>query len=304
MSSHFTRPCPICASANLGVVGPILHPQPTMVAGVAIDLGDETFSLRRCLDCGFQFKDPAIDPDKLLACYAAADSDNWGESPDPWQRKFDVLLEVLERHAPGRRILDVGCFNGAMLSYFGESWTRCGVEPSKAAADLARRRGVSVLADTLENINGSVEPFDAILAIDVVEHLVDPLRFFRNVSERLNRGGVFVVLTGNTAALAWQWQGSMYWYCSLPEHVSFYNRGSFEKLGSLSGMDCVECLDLGHKRLPISRWGTDTLKSAIYVTGRALGGFGLTPLRRIFVERRGPSIQTAKDHLICVLRKH
>jgi SAM-dependent methyltransferase len=303
MSSHFTRACPLCASANQIVVGPILHPQPTLVAGVVVDLGGQDFSLRRCLDCGFQFKDPVIDPNKLLACYAAADSDNWDESPDPWQRKFDVLLEVLERHTRGRRILDVGCFNGAMLQYFGDNWDRYGIEPSKSAADLARQRGVNVLADTLEGLPDATEAFDVIVASDLVEHLVEPVPFFRQVADRLKPNGIFMLLTGNTDALAWRMLGSMYWYCCLPEHVSFYNRTSLERLGNMLGLECVELFDLRHNRMPSARWLTDTSKSAAYIIGRATRGLGLKPLRRLFLERRGPSVQSAKDHLICVYRK-
>jgi SAM-dependent methyltransferase len=303
MSPTATRPCPVCESTQTEEIGPILHPQPTHVAGVLLDLGGTRYTLRRCRDCGFQFKDPAIEPAKLLACYEAADSDNWGESPDPWQRQFDVLRESLKKFAPGRRVLDVGCFNGAMLAFFGEEWDRNGVEPARAAVEIAERRGVKVLADTLDNLGPDVEPFDAVLAIDVVEHLVEPLPFFRRISELLKPGGVFILFTGNTSALAWRLQGSMYWYCSLPEHVSFYDRRSLDELGRRSGLTCVDFRELSHKRLPITRWASDMLKCAVYVAGRATGGLGLKPLRRIFVERRGPSVMTAKDHLLCVLRK-
>lgn len=297
------RSCPVCASPDVTIVGPILHPQPTMVAGVALDLGDEPYWLRRCSRCGFEFKDPVIDARKLLACYAAAQSDNWDESPDPEMRQFGLLRDVAARHAAGRRVLDVGCFNGAMLEYFGDNWERFGVEPSREAAELAGRRGVTVLADTLENLDSSARDFDVILAIDVVEHLVEPVPFFCHVSKRLRPGGIFLLLTGNTDSRAWRMQGSMYWYCSLPEHVSFYNRASLRKLGSVSGLECVECIDLCHKRLSTKRWCLDMVKSAGYVAVRAAKGFGIPALRRMFVERRGPSIQAAKDHLICVLRK-
>ncbi len=285
------------------MAGPILHPQPALVAGVRLELEDVNFTLCRCPHCEFQFKDPIIDAAKLIACYAAADSDNWELAPDPLLRNFDVLRTVLECHAPGRRVLDVGCFNGAMLSFLGDSWSRYGVEPSHAAADLARQRGVNILGDTLESVNSAVEPFDAIMAIDVVEHLVDPVHFFCQISARLKSGGIFLLLTGNTEALAWRLQGSMYWYSSLPEHVSFYNRPSLEKLGGLSGMECIECRAICHKRLPLKRWIIDSVKSAGYIAGRTVGGLGVPLLRRIFVERRGPTIQSAKDHLICVLRK-
>jgi SAM-dependent methyltransferase len=297
------RACPVCGSTSHVAVGPILHPRPTLVAGVPLDLGEQAFTLRRCPTCEFQFKDPPIDPGKLLACYCAASSTNWQESPDPRQRRFDDIREILKRYSRGRRILDVGCFNGAMLQYLGNDWERFGIEPCSAAAQLAQTRGVTILADTLEGISAAQNRFDAILAIDVVEHLVEPIPFFRDVSVRLLPGGVFILLTGNTSALAWRLQGSMYWYCSLPEHVSFYNRRSLERVGSIAGLDYVDSVELTHKRYNPLYWAVGMAKNATYVGGRAVSGLGIPPLRRLFLERRGPSTSTAKDHLVCVFRK-
>ena len=302
MTTPASRPCLLCGSTDTVVAGPILHHRPTHVAGVELDLGDTRFVLRRCLGCEFQFKDPPIETEKLMACYAAADSANWELDPDPWQRQFDILGELLAAHVRGRRVLDVGCFNGALLAYLGDGWQRFGVEPSREAAGLAHERGVHVLAATLDELPSDTIPFDAILAIDVVEHLVEPLPFFRAVRERLADRGIFLILTGNTDALAWRFQGSMYWYGNLPEHVSFYNRGSLERIGKEVGFEVADFRTLGHKRLS-SLWHlSDMAKSAAYIAGRRLGGLGLAPLRRVFVERRGPTIQSAKDHLVCVMR--
>src|SRR5688572_6183644 len=132
MTTSEARPCPVCGSTDTVVAGPILHGTPTHVAGVVLDLGDTRFVLRRCPRCEFQFKDPPIDSEKLMACYAAADSAKWELDPDPWQRQFDILGELLAAHARGRRVLDVGCFNGALLAYLGDGWQRFGVEPSRA----------------------------------------------------------------------------------------------------------------------------------------------------------------------------
>ena len=100
-------------------------------------------------------------------------------------------------------------------------WNRYGIEPSVKAAEVARNRGVDVLAPTLDGLDDSHGQFDVLTAIDVVEHIVDPMPFFRQVRDRLAPGGVLVLLTGNSSSFSWRMQGGMFWYCSLPEHVSF-----------------------------------------------------------------------------------
>ena len=75
--------CPVCASPEIRTIGEVLHPRPAFVAGVELDLGDTKYWLRTCRRCGFQFKDPLIDQDRLMACYAKATSHNWDTDPDP-----------------------------------------------------------------------------------------------------------------------------------------------------------------------------------------------------------------------------
>jgi SAM-dependent methyltransferase len=295
--------CPICESSEIRTIGPILHPQPTLVAGVEIDLGDTSYSLRSCRQCTFQFKDPPIPSEILMACYTQADSANWETNPDPHFRKFDVLRNVIEKYSTGRRILDIGCFNGALLKYLGKDWQKFGIEPSADAARLAEARGVHILAPMLEDVDFGQTPFNAVVAIDVVEHVADPLGFFRRTGDLVAPGGVLVVLTGDTRSLAWRLQRSMYWYCSLPEHVSYYSRKSLDMVGSIIGMHGIEYRRMSHDRKPLRTWCLDTFKNAAYIIGRKVGGFGIPSMRRLFVERRGPTTQSSRDHLLYVFRK-
>jgi SAM-dependent methyltransferase len=279
-----------------------LHASPTLVAGVAIDLGDVPFSLLYCPKCNFQWKHPPIAQEKLIACYAAADADKWELNPDPRQRRFDLLRSTLERLAAGRRVLDVGCSNGAFLQYLGDEWEKFGIEPSRSAAGVARQRGVTVVAADASELGTSNQKFDAILAIDVVEHLVDPLPFFGAIHSRLTPRGILIVFTGDTHSLAWRMQGSAYWYCSLPEHVSFYSRSTMQTIGRTLGMHEIEYQRLSHKRLPLRDWVSHATKSAVYVAGRSVRGFGVPALKRWFVDRRGPTVPASRDHFLYVLR--
>ena len=113
-----------------------------------------------------------------------------------------VLLELLD--PIGLRILDAGCASGAngeLLKRAGarEVW---GIETDARAADAARRRlDGAVHGDlasvTLDDVGG--QKFDAVLAIDVLEHLADPAAGLAHLVGMLHAGGLVVACIPNVA---------------------------------------------------------------------------------------------------------
>lgn len=307
MSGRALRACPLCGEDATRELGLIRHAHPTLIAGVEADLGDETFRLMGCDTCGFRFKEPAPPAEVLLDCYARAPADQWSIAPDPYERRFDLVKDVVQRFAPDPasalgRVLDIGCFNGALLNFLGGPWEAFGLEPSAKAADLARMRGVTILGPVLGEAVPS-DLFDAALAIDVVEHVPDPMVFFRHVARVLRPGGVAVVLTGDTAAPAWRWQGSRYWYCSLPEHVSFFRRSALEYVGRACGLKIVYHRRLSHIRAGLGRRLREAAKNVAYGVAVRVGWLPSSALRRHVLARRAPGWLSANDHQLVVMRR-
>lgn len=275
-------------------MGRIVHYSPAKVAGVELDLGDTAYSMHNCPECGLQFKDPFIPEDRLIACYEQASADNWEESPDPYARKFDVIERGINDHAQGPRILDIGCSNGALLEYMGQSWERFGIEPGQDAAQLAEQRGVHVVAPTLDEYQ-TEDKFDVILAIDVLEHLLDPSDFLHRVRSLLRPGGVFVGLTGDTGASSFRWHGSRYWYASLPEHQVFFSRSTVDYLASRHGMKLVRYETMSHARFNKIRVFRYWCRGVFWGLMFRLGLF----------KNSAPHLWIpAKDHMLFVLKAH
>jgi SAM-dependent methyltransferase len=189
-----------------------------------------------------------------------------------------------------------------MLAYFGSSWERFGIEPSAQAAALAAARGVSVLSARLEDAP-TAEPFDVMVSIDVAEHINKPLPFFQAAASRLRPGGVFILVTGDTDAWTWRLEGSRYWYCSMVEHVSYYNDRSMNELARRSGMRSVEHVRTSHQRMGVGQKSLELFKNAAYIVGNRAGGFGLRSLRRLFMDRCGPIWTGMADHMIHVMQR-
>jgi SAM-dependent methyltransferase len=110
-----------------------------------------------------------------------------------------ILLQVLDRYlgkgsAEGRRILDVGCGTGTMLSYLADYGKAQGVDIDEEAIGYCRERGLTDVrlgsAETLPFEDGS---FDLVTALDVVEHLDDDLAALREFRRVLRPGGTLLV---------------------------------------------------------------------------------------------------------------
>ena len=270
----------------------MVHNSPAKVAGVEIDLGDTAYAMHRCPQCGLEFKNPFIPESELIACYEQASGDHWEETPDPHKRRFDDIERVINEHAEGPMILDIGCSNGALLGYMGQSWERFGIEPGEQAAGQAEERGIKVIAPMLDSCTTD-ERFDVILAIDVLEHLLDPDAFIAGVRELLNQGGIFVGLTGDAGSPAWSWHGSRYWYCSLPEHQVFYSQPTIEHLARGHAMEVAHYERTSHARFKKSRIIRDRIRGIVWGLGLRLGFHKHTS---------PPGWLPAHDHMLFVLK--
>ncbi len=99
----------------------------------------------------------------------------------------------------GQRVLDVGCGLGEAAIYFalqGAEVTASDLSPEmlRACQANAARLGVTVrcVAASAESLDLPAGAFDLVYAGNLIHHVVDRERFFRNVRHVLRPGGLFV----------------------------------------------------------------------------------------------------------------
>lgn len=113
-----------------------------------------------------------------------------------------AFLELIDPR--GLRVLDLGCgggYNGALLKRAGAREV-VGVELHAGAAAQARKRLDAVVQGDLAHLDLAQlgdEPFDVILASDVLEHLAEPEAVLARALTRLRPGGAVVVSLPNVA---------------------------------------------------------------------------------------------------------
>jgi SAM-dependent methyltransferase len=94
---------------------------------------------------------------------------------------------------PGRRVLDLGCRDGALTQAYAEGNEVVGVDADREALAEAESLGIETRwADLDEPLPFEDASFDAVVAGELLEHLRDPVALVLEVRRVLRRGGTFV----------------------------------------------------------------------------------------------------------------
>lgn len=142
------------------------------------------------------------------------------------------------RHAPGRRLLDVGCGLGQFVRTASRSgWDARGIDLAKGAIEIAQSHAVS--CEVLDFFDSSLETerFDVITMSEFVEHVSTPASFIERAAHLLNAGGLLFLTTPNFASIDRRVLG-VDWRVIHAEHLLYFEpttlRRTVEKCGAFS----------------------------------------------------------------------
>jgi len=102
-----------------------------------------------------------------------------------------ILRRILGKQAS---ILEIGCGTGGNLKLLGKFGQVTGLDPSKEALDFCRSQGFSnVVEGSAEDSKLPSESFDVLVALDVLEHIEDDARAFRECFRLLRDDGYLLI---------------------------------------------------------------------------------------------------------------
>jgi SAM-dependent methyltransferase len=186
---HTNEKCPVCSEQG---------PHQLQLSVPSSITPDQFIIFARCRRCGSRF---VVDY-QPVAYEAAPDSD----APMRFYVEQGAGIETLARSVfvaaqePVRNYLDIGCgfgFGPDMATrIFG--WDAVGLDPGPIAAAGREMLGIRIETDLLttdKRLAGA--PYDAIVASEVIEHIVRPHDFLRAVRNNLSDRGVLILSTPN-----------------------------------------------------------------------------------------------------------
>jgi len=146
------------------------------------------------------------------------------------------VADLLAAHAPGKRVLDVGCGTGDLLSVLRErGFEGEGIELSGDAVRIARDRGLTARSLTAEALaQTEAGRFDAVTMLNVLEHVPAPAQLLDACRTLLGPGGALLVRVPNDFTelqeAARRKLGAEPWWVAAPDHVNYFDFASLAAL--------------------------------------------------------------------------
>lgn len=163
------------------------------------------------------------------------------ESRHWWFRaKHKIVQSLLARYVPlaashqnasaKPRVIDLGCGCGYLLHLINDKYDAVGMDGFPQAVEFSQRRGVKVEVGSLpEPVPFPDASADAILLLDVLEHLQDDTTCFARAARLLKPGGVAIC---TVPAYPWLWTKRDEFH----QHFRRYTRRAFTTLMNVDGM--------------------------------------------------------------------
>ena len=184
-----------------------------------------------CQGCGIVFARPLPTEEKLARVYEELEDPSYVEEMDR-SKAAQKVISLLEKTLGGPgRLLDVGCFNGILLAEAKRlGWEVEGVEPSRWARQKAREQfGLEIRHPSLQETSFAEGSFDAVTAIDVLEHFLHPKEELQEISRIVRKGGILYLSTPDIDSLARRIFRSRWWGYR-PEHLFYFSRRCLRSL--------------------------------------------------------------------------
>ena len=195
-----------------------------------------------CPRCGLLSSSPTLRPDEIVARYEEVVDEEYLSEEEERRELFGWVSEQMDAYyVPGRRLLEIGANIGLFLAVAAEQgWDASGIEPSAWAVEQGRERfGVDLRQGAIETLDVEPGSVDALVMLDVLEHLADPAEALRHIRPMMAEQGVLALATVNVEGLHGRLRGGD-WPWFIRSHLHYFRPATLTKMLSDAGFEAVE----------------------------------------------------------------
>lgn len=265
------------------------------------------YRIMECGACAFVFKDSILDNEQFARLYADIDYTRWEcKGLYPTERR---VVRILSELRPGSRILDFGCSSGRLMGELVGRHECFGFEINQDAATDAAARGVKVVG-SVDEFPALAGTMDAVVLVDVFEHLENPLPVLQTLTALLKPGGLLIVVTGDADCPAANPDLANFWYFRNIQHIGMLTRRHAEYLARKLSLTLERWSTVSHYDVsPLELFLQHSRHFVFRQIHRrpdspVVGLLGRLPvIGRCAAWRIPPPFSASKDHAVAVWRK-
>lgn len=202
----------------------------------------------KCASCGSVYREPMPSEIDLEAMYKDYYSQSNVKESKTHMLSSDVSIQshakfISQIAKPDWKILDFGAGTGELVNCLvNAGYDVDGVEYSSNAILEAEQRYGLKLKSFLGELNSDEQKYDFIVAVEVIEHLTNPIEVLSLLYLHLKPGGIIYLTTPNLSGIKARAKKTCWSEAVKPFHLILFNYKSLKALLVKSGFSSVRYL--------------------------------------------------------------
>lgn len=196
----------------------------------------------QCERCGLVSARPTLSQNEIVDGYVGVVDEEYLVEEGERRELFNWMCGQIAGYlVHGKRLFEVGSNVGLFLDTAQRNgWDARGIEPSKWAVEQGRSRfGVELRQGTIEELDEPARSTDAIVMLDVLEHLTDPLDALVRLRPMLDDEGILLLSTVNLSGLHARLRGGE-WPWFIRSHLYYFSEETLQAMLHKAGFSMVE----------------------------------------------------------------